>query len=253
MVLALLVTACGNTTGIWLARVPASADPPSCESDFDENFNEGYRPSGGGGGGSDEWVLNSESTGADFVFFFEITQTEDGGGALVNDGKVYPGTYDGETWTFTWADVDEMTETAEHVDGYSFAHTSSSTETTTIEFRPTGIGLGEGSWSEESRDAEGFYADDEWDPEDYAGGYYDMPTADSTSAFYLVYEDDGAIYAQDNDAEEDDCAGNTCEATSSQVCTRDFTFSATRTNKDDTDSYDYLDDATNGSEPAGAS
>jgi hypothetical protein len=255
MVLSLVLAACGNTTGIWLARVPYAEDIASCESTFDENFKDGYRPTGGGGGGNGEWEVTEEYTGTDFVFFFEITLTEDGGGALVNDGQVYPGIYEGDTWTFSWEDLDQSQETAEHDEGYSYAHVYNHTVTTTIEFTPTGIGNGGGTWSSVDAVDEGYYADDEWDPRDYAGGAYDIPVSDEGSDWYLVREDedeDGEtiIVPQVNDPEEDDCDSNTCEVRSSTSCASEFEFTATRTNKDDTDSFDYLDGTTNGS-PAG--
>lgn len=231
---ALLLAACApGPDGIWLLEVPWE-DGGGCESSISENFTDGYIP-GESGDGTSEWTYSDAYEGADSISFAQIETYGDGTAVLVVGTAAYPGVKEGEEWVFTFEKETTQADWADHDSGYGWKITqntkSDATYTFSFETADRALVDVEGS----STDTVLWQESDEWDIDD-VGVYSQLLFED-----YVVYDDpDDGQRDQENVYNEDDCTGAVCELQFVTSCSSSGEFTATLTDYDNSDYYDYL-------------
>lgn len=231
-----LLTGCTNPSGIWLVRVAYDADAGvECEGKITENFSDGYVPEGEEPDNDEEWEYEQSITGSDTLLFAQVETTTPNHAVLVWGGQVLPGEWDGQSWAFSWADTAGDEQRAEHESGYRFVESTEETSEVLVTLAFGEGGIATGNLTASSLSSQSWSESDEWDEDEIVGGSGEMP-----STTYLVYEDDGDEYPQQNIADEEDCDDSDCRLTVSSECSGTNTFTATRTDFQDEDAYAHL-------------
>lgn len=194
-----LATGCNKASpidGIWLLQFGDFAYDRT-GFDCDHNFKDADCPDDDGGSGSSDWDISLTAETSPEIRFAEIIGGKDGSAILVFDNQAYPGTRDGNTWTFQWDRFENSDEQYEHDEGYEERETLNATVTTifslTVEKKvATGV-----HQEIVSLDIQGTESD-KWDPTE-TGEYYGR----LSSYAYLWGDSDNA--AEDSDCEDKDC------------------------------------------------
>ncbi|MES2644971.1 MAG: hypothetical protein V4850_36125 [Myxococcota bacterium] len=231
-----LMTGCSSPSGIWLVRVAYDADAGvECESNITENFTDGHVPDADEPDNDSEWTYEQSTTGSDTLLFAQIETTAPNQAVLVWGGEVLPGEWDGETWSFSWADTSGNEERSEHEDGYRFIESDEDTSEALVTLTFGKGGTASGNLTASSLLSSSWVESDEWDEDDIGGSSGAIP-----SSTYLVYDEDGDEYTQYNRADEQECDDDDCRLTVATECSGTNTFSATRTDFQDEDAYAHL-------------
>jgi hypothetical protein len=223
--------------GIWLIQVKYDADAGvECATNIEENFTDGYVPGDDSAPTESEWTYEQSTTGSDSLLFAQIETTAAGEGVLLIGGDVLPGTAAGGAWSFAWTDESGTEDAAEHESGYRYTERTGSASEIAIELTLTGE-TASGVLVASSDESMRWTETDEYGDgaENYVGTSGQMPSDE-----YLVYNERGDEYSQQNGYEDDDCEGSTCELTVTSSCEGTNTFTATRTDYQDEDAYSYL-------------
>jgi hypothetical protein len=232
--LVLLATGCAQgPSGIWLLEVPWQ-DGSACDDAITENFLEAYVP-GESTGAPSEWTFGDDYKGADSISFVQIETYGDGSAVLVVGATPYPGVQEGDDWVFSFQSAVSDAEWADHESGYGWKVTSNQSSDTTFTFT-----MGDGDTAAVEVEGEStavtlWQESDEWSVDDVGvGSHFSFDD-------YLVYDDpDFGAEPQDNDYDVDDCEGGVCELRFSTTCASSGEYTATRTDYDNSDYYDYL-------------
>ncbi|MDP2308165.1 MAG: hypothetical protein Q8P18_19250 [Pseudomonadota bacterium] len=235
-----LLTGCigSDPSAIYLIRVIYDADAGvECEGQISENFSDGYAPEADEPDDDSEWTYEQSSTGSDTLMFAQVETTAPDQAVLIWGGQVLPGDWDGTTWTFSWADTHGDEERADHESGYRFIESTEESAEVVVSLTFGEGGTASGDITASSNNEMSWRESDEWsnDVEDLIGGSGQIP-----SSSYLVYEDDGDEFAQQNESDEQECDDDDCELSVATVCSGSNTFGATRTDYSEEDAYAYL-------------
>lgn len=232
--LALVTTGCTGPSGIWLLDIPWQDGGSDCNTEITDNFTNGYVPGQDGGGASD-WTYGDAYEGADSIGFAQIETYGDGSAVLVMGTVAYPGVQDADGWTFAFQAEEQTADWADHNDGYGWKITNSSTTDTTYTFTMDSKNVATVEVEGEATTVELWEETDVWD--------IDQVGVDTQLEFdqWLVYDDpDFGQEAQENNWEEADCEGDLCTLRFTTTCSSSGEFTATRTDYDNSDYYDYL-------------
>lgn len=235
---------CSSVSGVWMIVIPYQEDATTCTESLTENFVDGYQPEGGTTTTSD-WTFTEDYVGSDALMFAQIETTVGGEAVLVIGAEAWPGVKDQGSWVFTWSDGYQDNQHTEHTSGYHFEQNTSYVETSSISLSIEGLGgdSGTGLFAQDSEAVEAYIESDAWEDEvrNTIGSSGQIP-----SDQWLVYEDGGDEFPQDNVYDEADCTAD-CQLTITTTCTGSTTFTAVRTDYKQEDSFDYLRGTTNGS------
>ncbi len=234
---ALLLTGC-SFDGVYMIVVPYSEAGVTCEESIDENFEAGFSEVDDEDGRS-PWTYTEDFVGADAITFFHISPTASGA-VLTWGDAAYPGLPEGDGWTFKWETSSSGFADAEHEDGYAYREEFTSSATVEIHFAQAMFADVAGTIKSASTDTHDYYESDEWDMDDT-----DFSSGVIPSAAHLVYKDEGELYPQGNDSEEQDCEDEDCFLKLKTDCQGDpSTFTAQHVEGNDVLLYnDFKDDA----------
>ena len=230
---ALLLSACSSPSGIWLLEVPWE-DGGGCETTISENFVDGYVP-GQAAGDASAWTYADAYQGADSISFAQIETYGSGTAVLVVGTEAYPGVKEDGGWVFTFEKETVQADWADHDSGYGWKTTQSVQSGATFTFTFEGADRAQVEVEGSSTDTLLWEETDEWDLEE-VGVYSQVPFED-----YIVYDDeDGYQREQENEPLTQDCVSEICQLEFKTTCSSSGEFTATRTDYDNSDYYDYL-------------
>lgn len=230
----MLLAACApGPDGIWLLEIPWE-DGGGCQTAITENFTDGYVPGQADDSDSD-WTYADQYEGADAISFAQIETYGDGSAVLVVGTAAYPGVKEGEEWVFAFERQTTQADWADHDNGYGWQITQSSQSDSTWTFSFETPETASVSVEGTSLDTELWQESDRWDI-DAVGVYSQLQFED-----HVVYDDpDDGQRDQENSPDEADCQGDVCELQFTTSCSSSGDFSATLTDYDNSDYYDYL-------------
>lgn len=216
---ALLVVGCASDSQLWLLQIEYVES--NCDVIVDENFVEAQAPDDDEP--SSEWTYTEEGTYSPRLVVARLTNGPGTQATLTFDGLVYPGTREGDAYTFTWENRVDDIDIEEHESGYRFESAVETVATSTLVLsRDTELKGLSGTWTASSTQKESWLESDEWDFEltGIAGGQ--IP-----SAAWL----DGSGVA--NEPAQEDCSVDPCVLSVEVTCAADVPISATRYDRQD--------------------
>jgi hypothetical protein len=134
LVLGLFMSACGgDMTGIWLFEIEGFS---GLECDVDvtsQNFRGAYVAEE-----AEDPIWQTEETEevSPELVFGQIQTSGKDGWVLVLGDTAYPGTDNGDTWTFSWERSDDNTDLQSHQTGYTYDQQVNSRSVTTFSLSP---------------------------------------------------------------------------------------------------------------------
>ena len=233
-----LLAGCNNLSGIWIFEIPWEEDNGSCTTTIEENFTDAYVPQATTPGES-PWTYGGEERGSDAIAFGQIETYGKGQAVLVIGTTAWPGTKEGDSWTFTFTKDTEDIDFANHESGYGYQESSTSEASTTYTFTPGRGRTAEVEVVGGSQDKVVYEEVDTW-TEELLGeiGYTGQIPADQ----YLVVGEGFNQEAAVNTYDVEDCtAGDgTCRLSVTTRCSAKGSFTATQTDFEDEDYYEHL-------------
>lgn len=227
----ILLSGCGlvgaSPKGIWMFTfIVDETTVSTCDTTIEENFVDGYVPGEGTSSGSD-WTYTETFDPSDSLGFAQVETTTEGGAVMIIGGLAYPGekVEDG-VWRFEWTDASTQESVAAHESGYRYAVETHTESSGIIRFVPEANGIAHGTYIADSSTSTAYVETDEYDQDlTFEIG----PTGQIPSADYLVYDDNGDEFPQENDYDVADCQATTCQLTVSDACSVEVQFDAERT------------------------
>lgn len=253
--LALLLGGCSDMTGIWLFEIPFQEDSTSCNETITENYNLGYVPEAGVAGGG-PWVSSYDFTGSGSVAFGQIETYGDDSAVLIIGTTVFTGTKEQGNWVFTWTDESSSESKNEHYNNagqvdYGYVRRDTTVSDVTYTFVLDGKDKADVTVDATSTSTTEWFESDLWSEEvrDYLGS-----TGDTPASAYLVYNEAGDVYSQQNTWDVTDCdntRNGLCYLATQVSCSDSGDFVAYRTDFEDEDHFRSVRESGNGSSGGG--
>ena len=239
LVLGLFMSGCGgDMSGIWLFELDGF-DGLECESDVtSQNFRGAYVAEA-----DDDPIWQTEETDevSPELIFGQIEPSGKDGWVLVLGNTAYPGTDNGDVWTFSWERSDDSTELESHQSGYTYDKQESSSSVTTITLTPTkesasgSVDLTTSSWN--------YYSEtDIW------AGFVGFDEGRIPAGAYLRVTEVGedgipSVVGASNTREALDCEDEDCVLEVENDCSSSRGIKATRYAFEGDGSFEALEDA----------
>lgn len=194
-----LLGSSNSIEGIWVFYVSPDASVDG-DSGCEENYEDGECPSGGGGGTDSPWTFSNDVEADEDTFVAQVvggtgrkTALMFWGGAVLDGVK-----NDAGSWVFTYENFRNQDSSQEHDDGYELTYKEESSTSQSLVLTASAGGNFDGELQANQDVSYRWTETDEWDPDEV--GLYGTEI-DSTWAYI------GA----ENEPDDDDCDGNTCE------------------------------------------
>ncbi|TNE90157.1 MAG: hypothetical protein EP330_08855 [Deltaproteobacteria bacterium] len=234
--LAAMTAGCGGSEEIWVFYVDPPADPVSTTT-IDHNF-IGAQPYAGTTTGGD-WTNTTTVTASPGIMFGQIVKVSGDDDVFLIIGDIaIPGQKAGGQYQFSWPDTYTETDREQHVSGYTYEDTTSSTSTTTVTMALSG-GTATGTWMNTGTSTRTWTETDTWD-------INTVGTSSQMNPSNYIEGTDGSYIS--NDYTTADCSGNPCRLAVTNTSSQTSNFRAERTKYADEDAFAGVQDA---SDPGG--
>lgn len=223
-----LVGCAASIEGVWALKLPVNTDGDACDEKLSHNFTDVEENTADTG--SSDWTEDISYDGSPAVELVAIEQTSTGA-TLIWGGGVYPGTKNGEAWSFSW-DTTGTYSDVRSLDEYSYSQSSDETTSVTYNFTFKGNDLtGKAVIDSESTTA---YAEtDEWSKklQDQVGATGQIPASS-----YLSTKKGPAR----NAGSAADCEDEDCKLSITTTCSGSGEFTGFRTGFDANEATDGI-------------
>jgi hypothetical protein len=225
MLLILLSACAGPVYGTWMftedVTLPTGEE---CTDSVSHNFVGAYEPIAVGDDPS--WTETDTGELSPEVFFGRVERTADGAVMIVGSDAL-PGTQleDG-SWLFFWTNTSTGSDSLDHVTGYAFDHSYTSSSTLRIAGTLQGSSF-EGTWESETAANDAWTESDTWSDE--AAGQVGSNGSIPASTYLLRIDDTGAESAATNSQLAYDCGDAGCTLTVQETCAYRYTLTGQAT------------------------
>ncbi len=229
-----LLTGCSSFDGIWIFYLEALLDNGCEDAEVSHNFTGAELNES-----TSDWDSTDEGSITEQVFFGQLFSTSPEEGYLVFGNEVYPGTFDGSVWTFTWTGSEDVTHTDSLGNAYAYSEATLEERADTIAMTLEG-NTGSGTWDWAYVNTRTWVESDQWDTTVVGLNRGQIPADQYLSTYNPQTKMDEPA---ENTSDRAECGGSDCQISTSTSCTSTRSFTASHTGLGEEGEYEALEDA----------